>query len=116
MFLGHIVFKEGVIVDPTKIEAVMNWKQPKTVSKVRSFLGLVGYYCRFIEAFTRLAGDLTALTRKDHKFVWTERYEQSLQELKRRLTAALVLTILQGAEGFEIYCNASKKGFGIVLM
>ena len=81
-----------------------------------SFLALVGYYRLFVEAFTRLAGPLTALTRKDHKFVWTERCEQSFQELKRRLTTAPVLTIPQGTEGFEIYCDASKEGLGAVLM
>ena len=116
MFLGHIVSEEGVVVDPTKIEAIINWKQPKTVTEIRSFLGLAGYYRRFVEAFARLAGPLTALTRKDHKFVWNERCEQSFQELKRRLTTAPVLTIPQGTEGFEIYCDASKQGLGAVLM
>ena len=116
MFLGHIVSEEGVAVDPAKIEAIINWKQPKTVTEIRSFLGLAGYYRRFVEAFARLAGPLTALTRKDHKFVWSERCEQSFQELKRRLTTAPVLTIPQGTEGFEIYCDASKQGLGAVLM
>ena len=69
MFLGHIVSEEGVAVDPAKIEAIINWKQPKTVTEIRSFLGLAGCYRRFVEAFARLAGPLTALTRKDHKFV-----------------------------------------------
>ena len=86
------------------------------MTEVRSFLGLVGYYCHFVEAFARLAGPLTTLTRKDHKFVWIERCEQSFQELKRRLTTAPVLTISQGTEGFEIYCDASKQGLGAVLM
>ena len=116
MFLGHIVSEEEVVVDPAKIEAIINWKQPKTVTEIRSFLGLAGYYRRFVEAFARLAGPLTALTRKDHKFVWNERCEQSFQELKRRLTTAPVLTIPQGTEGFEIYCDASKQGLGVVLM
>ena len=69
MILGHIVYEEGVAVDPAKIEAIINWKQPKTVTDIRIFLGLAGYYRRFVEAFMRLAGPLTALTRKDHKFV-----------------------------------------------
>ena len=77
MFLGHIVSKERVAVDPAKIEEITNWKQPKTVTEIRSLLDLVGYYRRFVEAFARLAGPLTALTHKDHKFVWTERCEQS---------------------------------------
>ena len=86
------------------------------MTEVRSFLGLAGYYRRFVEAFARLAGPFTALTLKDHKSMWTERYEQSFQELKRRLTTAPVLTIPQGMEGFEIYYDASKQGLGTVLM
>ena len=88
MFLGHIVSEEGVTVDPAKIEAIINWKQPKTVTEVRRFLSLTGYYRRFMEAFARLAGTLTALTRKEHKFCGPNRCEQSFQELKRRLTTA----------------------------
>ena len=86
------------------------------MTEVRSFLGLAGYYHHFVEAFVRLAGPLTALTCKDYKFVWIERYEQSFQELKKRLTTAPVLTIPQRAEGFEIYYDASKQGLGVVLI
>ena len=68
---------EGVSVDPAKIEAVINWKQPTTVTEIRSFLGLAGYYRRFVEGFSKLAGPLTALTRKEHKFVWTDKFEKS---------------------------------------
>ena len=93
MFLGHIVSEEGVAVDPAKIEAIINWKQPKTVTEIRSFLGLAGYYRRFVEAFARLAGPLIVLICKDHKFVWTKRCEQNFQELKKRLTTAPVLII-----------------------
>ena len=116
MFLGHIVSYEGVSVDPAKIEAVMNWKQPKSVTEIRSFLGLAGYYRRFVEGFAKLAAPLTALTRKEHKFVWTEKCESSFQKLKTRLTTAPVLTIPQGSEGFAIFCDASKQGLGAVLM
>ena len=94
----------------------MNWKQPKTVTEIRSFLGLAGYYRRFVEGFAKLAGPLTALTRKEQKFVWTEKCESSFQELKKRLTIAPVLTIPQGTEGFAIYCDASKQGLGAMLM
>ena len=107
---------EGISVDPNKIEAIINWKQPKSVTEIRSFLGLAGYYRRFVEGFSRLAGPLTALTRKGQKYVWTERCEESFQELKRRLTTAPVLTLPQGTEGFAIYCDASKSGLGAVLM
>ena len=84
------------------------------VIEVRSILGLVGYYRRFLEVFARLVGPFTALTRKDHKFFWTERCEQSFQELKKRLTITPVFTIPQGIEGFKTYCDASKQGLGIV--
>ena len=76
-FLGHIVSKEGVYVDPTKIEAVVNWEAPKSVTEIRSFLGLVGYYRRFVEGFSRLAAPMTRLTRKGVKFEWNEACEQS---------------------------------------
>ena len=76
----------------------------------------MGYYCRFVKAFAMLAGPLTTLIRKDHKFVWTERCEQSFQELKKKLTTALVLTIPQGAEGFKIHYKMSEDGLGAMLM
>jgi len=87
-FLGHILSEEGVAVDPAKVEAVTNWKQPMTVTEVRSFLGLAGYYRRFIEGFSKIARPMTELTKKDKKFVWTEACEKSFQELKKRLTTA----------------------------
>ena len=72
VFLGYTVSKEGVVVEPTKIEAVISWQQSKNVTKVRSFLGLVMYYRRFVEGFSRIASPLTALTRKEHKYEWTK--------------------------------------------
>ena len=68
-FLGHAISTDGVSVDPQKIEAVVNWKQPKNVSKVRSLLGLAGYYRKFVEGFSKIAAPLTKLTRKDVKYV-----------------------------------------------
>ena len=116
IFLGHVVAKEGIMVDPAKIEAVLQWSQPKNVSEIRSFLGLAGYYRRFVEGFSKIAMPLTLLTRKGHKFTWTEACEKSFQELKTRLTTAPVLTIPHGNNGFAIYCDASKHGLGVVLM
>ena len=110
IFLGHVVSDKGISVDPSKIEVIISWKQPKSVTEIRSFLGLAGYYRRFVEGFSKLAGPLTALTRKGQKYVWTERCEESFQELKRRLTTAPVLTLPQGTEGLAIYCDASKSG------
>ena len=116
IFLGHVVSNEEISVDPSKIEAIISWKQPKSVTEIRSFLGLVGYYRKFVEGFSRLVGPLTILTRKGQKYVWTERCEESFQKPKRHLTTAPVLTLLQGIEGFAIYCDASKSGLGVVLM
>ena len=93
-FLGHVVSAEGISVDPQKVEAVLNWGRPTTVTEIRSFLGLAGYYRRFVQDFSKLAAPLTKLTRKGAKFVWSEEREQSFQELKRRLTNAPVLAFL----------------------
>ncbi|KAL4033204.1 hypothetical protein IC575_006290 [Cucumis melo] len=81
-FLGHVVSSEGVFMDPTKIEAVTNWPRPSTVSEIRSFLGLAGYYKRFVEDFSRIASPLTQLTRKGTPFTWSPACESSFQELK----------------------------------
>ncbi|XP_056166360.1 uncharacterized mitochondrial protein AtMg00860-like [Syzygium oleosum] len=115
-FLGHVVSGEGIAVDPVKIEAVVNWRRPTTVTEVRSFLGLAGYYRRFVEGFSALAMPLTRLLKKETRFEWTDKCERSFQELKQRLTTAPVLTILSGSGGYEIYSDASLRGLGCVLM
>ncbi|KAA0051425.1 pol protein [Cucumis melo var. makuwa] len=115
-FLGHVVSKAGVSVDPAKIEAVTSWPRPSTISKVRSFLGLAGYYRRFVENFSRIATPLTQLTRKGAPFVWSKACEDSFQNLKQRLVTTPVLTVPDGSDSFVIYSDASKKGLGFVLM
>ncbi|KAL0546391.1 hypothetical protein IC582_016299 [Cucumis melo] len=115
-FLGHVVSKAGVSVDPAKIEAVTGWTRPSTVSEVRSFLGLAGYYRRFVENFSRIATPLTQLTRKGVPFVWSKACEDSFQTLKQKLVIAPVLTVPDGSGSFVIYSDASKKGLGCVLM
>ncbi|KAL0533979.1 hypothetical protein IC582_028255 [Cucumis melo] len=115
-FLGHVVSKAGVSVDPAKIEAVTGWTRPSTVSEVCSFLGLAGYYRRFVENFSRIATPLTQLTRKGAPFVWSKACEDSFQNLKQKLVTALVLTVPDGSGSFVIYSDASKKGLGCVLM
>ena len=77
MFLGHVISKDRITVDPNKIEAVVNWDRPTNVSEVRSFLGLAGYYRRFVEGFSRIAALLTQLTWKNVKFKWKEECEKS---------------------------------------
>ena len=85
-FLGHVISVEGVSVDPKKIEAVVNWKPPKNVSEVRSFLGLAGYYRKFVEGLSKIAALLTKLIRKDVKYDLVDACQQSFEELKGRLT------------------------------
>ena len=115
-FLGHVVSAEGISIDPQKIEAIVDWKPPTNVTEVRSFLGLAGYYRKFVEGFSKIATPLTKLTRKEEKFIWSEACQNSFDELKQRLTTAPVLTLPSGSEGFTVYCDASRQGLGCVLM
>lgn len=116
VFLGHVVSGEGISVDSKKVEAIIDWERPKNVSEVRSFLGLAGYYRRFVEGFSQIATPLSRLTRKDLKFVWDEKCENSFQELKRRLTSAPVLTLPTSGKEFVVFSDASRQGLGCVLM
>ena len=113
-FLGHMVSQEGISVDPTKIEAIVNWLRPTNVSEVRSFLGMAGYYRRFVEGFSKLAMPITKLLKKSNEFEWTEECENSFRELKKRLVIAPVLAIPEGDKGFVVYSGAPKKGLGCV--
>jgi len=115
-FLGHVVSAGGVAVDPAKIEAVQAWEPPKNVKEVRSFLGLAGYYRRFVEGFSKIAQPMMNLIKKTTRFVWTEACQRSFDELKRRLTTTPILALPQGNEDFVIYSDASKVGLGCVLM
>nr|GEY08950.1 DNA/RNA polymerases superfamily protein [Tanacetum cinerariifolium] len=114
-FLDHIVSANGITIDPAKVEAITKWPRLKTVTEVRSFLGLAGYYRRFVEGFSRLALPLTKLMRKGEKFVWNKEQEKSFEELKKRLVFAPILTLPSGSSGFQIYSDASKKGLGVYL-
>ncbi|KAI3822452.1 hypothetical protein L1987_10042 [Smallanthus sonchifolius] len=104
------------VVDPTKIEVVVNWNAPKTPTEVRSFLGLAGYYRKFIKDFSNLATPLTKLTRKGVKFTWGADQDGAFQELKKRLTEAPVLTLPKGTNDLVVYSDASYLGLGCVLM
>ncbi|XP_060212237.1 uncharacterized protein LOC132639863 [Lycium barbarum] len=104
-FLGHVISGEGVKVDSQKIDAVKSWPRPTSVTEIRSFLGLAGYYRRFVEGFSSISAPLTKLTRKKIKFQWSDACERSFEELKKRLTSAPVLTLPEGTEGFVVYSN-----------
>nr|ABI34336.1 hypothetical protein SDM1_41t00011 [Solanum demissum] len=115
-FLSHIVSSKGIEVDPKKMDVVKGWPRPLTPTDIRSFLGLAGYYRRFVEGFSSIASPLTTLTQKNAKFVWSEACEKSLQELKDRLTSAPVLTLLEGTDGFVVYYDTCQVGLGCVFM
>ncbi|XP_074337594.1 uncharacterized protein LOC141674791 [Apium graveolens] len=106
-FLGYIVSADRIKVDPAKVEAITNWPRSSTATEVRSFLGLAGYYHRFVEGFSTIAMPLTQLTRKSNKFIWTDECETSFQELKKRLVTSPVLTLLSGLGSYVIYSDAS---------
>ena len=115
-FLGQVVSSRGITVDPAKIEAVMKWPRPITVTEVQSFLGLVGYYRRFVQDFSKISSVLTQLTKKSKPFVWTSACEQSFQELKERLVTTPILTVPDGLGNLVVYSDALGKGLGCVLM
>ncbi|WVZ80412.1 hypothetical protein U9M48_027885 [Paspalum notatum var. saurae] len=110
-FLGHIVSKEGIAVDPSKVSTVTNWKVPKIPKEVRA-----GYYRRFIENFSKIAKPMTSLLEKDAEFKWTNAQQATFDELKKRLTTAPVLTLPDQQKKFIVYCDASRDGLGCVLM
>ncbi|GKA59062.1 putative reverse transcriptase domain-containing protein [Tanacetum coccineum] len=109
-FLGHVVNSEGIHVDPSKIEAVKNWKPPKTLTEIRSFLGLAGYYRRFIANFSKITKSLTLLNQKDKKFEWGDEQEIACLTLKNILCDAPILALPKGADDFVVYYDASNQG------
>ncbi|GJZ94439.1 putative reverse transcriptase domain-containing protein [Tanacetum coccineum] len=115
-FLGHVIKNEGIKVDPSKINAIMNWEKPKTPTEIRSFLSLTGYYRLFIQDFSKISSSLTMLTRKNAKFEWGEDQEIAFQILKQRLSQAPVLVLPEGNDDMEVYCDASSNGLDCVLM
>jgi hypothetical protein len=115
-FLGHVVSKDGVSLDPQKVEAIQKWPRPTSVTEIRSFLGLAGYYRRFIKDFSKISAPLTKLTQKHVVFQWNELCENSFQQLKDCLTSAPVLALPSSGGGYAVYCDASRIGLGCVLM
>ncbi|GJX70841.1 putative reverse transcriptase domain-containing protein [Tanacetum coccineum] len=115
-FLGHVVNHDSIHVDPSKVESVQNWKIPESSTEIRSFLGLAGYYRRFIENFSKIAKPLTLLTQNNKTYVWGNEQDGAFRILKEKLCNALVLAFPDGPDDFMVYCDASKQGFGCLLM
>ncbi|GKE71167.1 putative reverse transcriptase domain-containing protein, partial [Tanacetum coccineum] len=115
-FLSHVIDSEGIHVDPDKIESIKDWSSPKTPTEIHQFLGLAGYYRRFIEGFLKIAKPMTKLTKKNMKFDWSEKVEAAFQLLKQKLCSAPILALPEGSENFVVYCDASRKGLCAVLM
>ena len=114
-FLGHVLSKDGIAVDPSKVQDVLDWKQPQNVHEVRSFLGLAGYYRRFIENFSKIAKPMTELLKNGVKFEWSPACEEAFQTLKDRLTTAPVLSQPDISKSFDVYCDASRIGLAVFL-
>eukprot|EP00253_Pinus_taeda_P020616 PITA_20616 len=115
-YLGHVISKEGIAVDPEKIKAIMDWPVPKDVADIRSFMGLAGYYRRFVEGFSRVAFPITSLQKKGKAFQWTPNCQKSFEQLKHLLTTAPILRIADPDKDYVVCTDASKEGVGGVLM
>nr|GFA34094.1 putative reverse transcriptase domain-containing protein [Tanacetum cinerariifolium] len=107
---------QGIHIDPAIIESVKDWASPESPTKIRQFLGLAGYYRRFIEGFSKIAKPITKITQKKVKFEWGDKQKVAFQLLKQKLCSAPILALPEGNEDFIVYCDASNKGLGAVLM
>jgi hypothetical protein len=115
-FLGHVLSAKGIAVDPSKVKDILEWKPPTTVHQVRSFLGLAGYYRRFILDFSKIVKPITGLLKNDTKFDWSSKCNEAFEQLKVLLTTAPVLAQPDIEKPFDVYCDASESGLGCVLM
>jgi hypothetical protein len=115
-FFGHVISAGGVLVDLGKLRDVLNWKPPIDVLEICNFLELVGYYRRFIQDFSNIAKPMTRLLEKGKVFKWTQDCQDGFEELKKHITTVLVLVLPNLSKDFDIYCDASRRGLGSVLM
>jgi hypothetical protein len=115
-FLGHVLSAKGIMVDPSKVKDILEWKSPTIVHQIRSFLGLAGYYRKFIPYFSKIVKPITELLKNDAKFNWTSKCNEAFEQLKELLTTAPVLTQSDIEKSFDVYCDALGIGIGCVLM
>jgi hypothetical protein len=116
LFLGHIINKEGLAVDPKKVADILNWKAPTDARGIKSFIGMAGYYRRFIEGFSKIAKPMTALLGNKVEFKWTQKCQEAFEALKENLTTTPILVLPDVHKPFLVYCDACYTGLGCVLM
>jgi hypothetical protein len=116
LFLGHIINRDVLAVDPKKVATILDWKAPRDVRGIKSFIGMARYYRRFTEGFSKIARPMMALLAKKAEFKWTPACQESFETLKKKLTTTPVLILLDVHKPFSIYCDASYTGLGCVLM
>ncbi|XP_070039793.1 uncharacterized mitochondrial protein AtMg00860-like [Nicotiana tomentosiformis] len=116
VFLGNVVSSEGIKVDPKKIQAVHNWPRPSSATEIWRFLGLAGFYYRFVAGLSSIAAPLTRLTQNGAPFRWSDECEESFQKLKTTLTTSLILVLPSASGSYTMYCDASRIGIRCVLM
>jgi hypothetical protein len=116
LFLGHIINQEGLAVDSKKVAAILDWKAPKYVQGIKSFIGMADYYRRFIEGFSKIARPMTTLLAKKVEYKWTPACQKSFETLKEKLTTTPVLILPDVHKSFSVYCDASYTDLGCVLM
>jgi hypothetical protein len=115
-FLGHVLSAKGIAVDPSKVKDILEWNSPTTMHQFWSFLGLAGYYCRFILDFSKIVKPITRLLKNDTKFDWSSKCNEAFEQLKVLLTTAPVLAQPDIGKPFDVYCDVSGSGLGCVLM
>ncbi|XP_057840254.2 uncharacterized mitochondrial protein AtMg00860-like [Cryptomeria japonica] len=115
-YLGYVISGDGIAVDPSKIQAILEWLAPTNASKVRSFMGLAGYYWRFVQGFSRIAHPITSLQRKGKKFVWSEKCQEYFQVLKEKLASVPILAVPNPSGDFMVCIDTCLEGLGAVLI
>jgi hypothetical protein len=113
LFLGHIINKEGLAMDPKKVADILNWKAPTDARGIKSFIGMVVYYRRFIEGFSKIAKLMTALLGNKVEFKWTQKCQEVFEALKEKLTTAPVLVLSDVHKPFSVYCDACYTGWDV---